>query len=154
MSSLVQTVELTPTCSIVRFAGTVLIHLLAAAILHRQPQNPQSSSTPASPSPSSSAPPLPPIQSVYIRCTSPFPQVESFVTVCVDRYNLRLEVAEGNMRDALEGYLNRRRADAGEEGEVKAVLVGTRRNDPHGGEWRRANRRAKARVGGSRVGPC
>lgn len=114
-------------------AGTVLIHLLAAAITRRhQPQQPTSPPTPSISSPAT--PTGPPIQSVYIRCTSPFPQVESFVTVCVDRYNLELEVAEGNMRDALAHYLDKRKADVGEQGEIKAVLVGTRRNDPHGGQ--------------------
>lgn len=37
------------------------------------------------------------------------------------------------MKAALQVYLDRRKQIAGEEGEIKAVLVGTRRTDPHGG---------------------
>lgn len=122
-----------------RSAGTVLIHLLAAAVIRRQAQQ----FSTASATPSTSSVPLRKMQSVYIRCTSPFPQVESFVTVCVDRYNLELQVAEGNMRDALESYLDGRREAKGEEGKIEAVMVGTRRNDPHGGQSRAGERRVK-----------
>jgi FAD synthetase len=58
---------------------------------------------------------------------SPFPQVETFVAVCAKRYRLDLEAVEGGMKDALQTYLEAHNT-------IKAVLVGTRRNDPHGGK--------------------
>jgi hypothetical protein len=56
------------------------------------------------------------------------------------------------MRDALEQYLERSKAD--KEGGVEAILVGTRRGDPHGGEstlsWPRTRTDA---CGGSALDP-
>ncbi|BGP30392.1 3'-phosphoadenosine 5'-phosphosulfate sulfotransferase [Rhodotorula toruloides] len=119
---------------------TVLVHLLAAAILRRR--NPSLVDTPPSAASSStSAVSLPPIPTIYVRCPSPFPQVEAFVSLCARWYALELEAVEGGMREALQVYVNRRKSSlalsnqngtAGRRGEIKAVLVGTRRNDPHG----------------------
>ncbi|BGP14229.1 hypothetical protein JCM10213_005880 [Rhodosporidiobolus nylandii] len=119
---------------------TVLIHLLCASFLHHLSPSSFSPSL-SSPSPSSSsssAPRLPPIPTIYIRTPSPFPQVEAFVSLCVEWYNLDLEAREGGMKEVLQGYLDARPAQSEGEGErkggsrVKAVFVGVRRNDPHG----------------------
>jgi FAD synthetase len=74
--------------------------------------------------------PPPPIRSVYVLCPSPFISVDEFVEDSVKAYDLRLVRVEGSMRDALQAYL-----DTNEGAGVEAVLVGTRRNDPHGGEY-------------------
>ncbi|GAA6008732.1 hypothetical protein JCM10207_001701 [Rhodosporidiobolus poonsookiae] len=108
---------------------TVLVHLLAAALLRRLPSLPSSSST-ASSTPHPPPPPSLSIPTVYVRCPSPFPQVEAFVSLCVAWYALELEAVEGGMKQALGEYLDRRNARGADE--VKAVLVGTRRGDPHG----------------------
>jgi len=98
-----------------------------------------------------------PIKSVYVRCTSPFPQVEEFVHACAVRYNLDLVRVDGDMKMALSEYLeilkNQQQSlpskvnghtngngnananghlEDGTELPVKAILVGTRRGDPHG----------------------
>ncbi|BGO89906.1 hypothetical protein NBRC10512_003745 [Rhodotorula toruloides] len=117
---------------------TVLVHLLAAAILRRH--NPALIDSPSSASsPSTSSSSLPPIPTIYVRCPSPFPQVEAFVSLCARWYALELEAVEGGMREALQVYVDRRKSSlalsngsGGRRGEIKAVLVGTRRNDPHG----------------------
>ncbi|KAG8778170.1 FAD1 flavin adenine dinucleotide synthetase [Ceratobasidium sp. 428] len=69
----------------------------------------------------------PPIRSVYVLCPSPFDAVEEFVELSIRAYDLRLVRVEGSMKVALQSYLE---ADEGKG--VEAVLVGTRRNDPHG----------------------
>ncbi|GAA5963632.1 hypothetical protein JCM21900_000202 [Sporobolomyces salmonicolor] len=106
---------------------TVLVHLFAASLLHHlSPSLPSSSSSSSASSPSSS--PLP-LNTIYVRCPSPFPQVEAFTSLCAARYRLALDAIEGGMKTALQGYLDRKRA-IGED--IRAVLVGTRRGDPHG----------------------
>ncbi|KDQ12530.1 hypothetical protein BOTBODRAFT_189237 [Botryobasidium botryosum FD-172 SS1] len=88
---------------------------------------------------------LPPLKSVYITCESPFTSVEDFIEEMVDVYNLRITRVSGRMKEALREYLEGSRgqdrdgrgdADANGDGPagrgVKAMLVGTRRNDPHG----------------------
>ena len=154
-------------------AGTVLVHLLAAAVLVRSSRtapngvDPQGIDPPAASTADLS--PLPRILAVYVRCVSPFPQVEAFVTLCARWYHLELDAVEGGMKEALQTYLDRRRTlaataaarstatrrrrsvdgapepaavngkesaveaahDAGEE-QIKAIMVGTRRTDPHG----------------------
>ncbi|RUS30969.1 hypothetical protein BC938DRAFT_478695 [Jimgerdemannia flammicorona] len=94
---------------------TVLLHLFAAA-LHRHLS-----------SPSDSNPIMPPIRTVYVTYPNPFPVVETFVDLCVPRYGLDFVRIPGPMKDALQQYLNM-------EKETKAILVGTRRNDPYAGE--------------------
>ncbi|GAA5830924.1 hypothetical protein JCM3766R1_006176 [Sporobolomyces carnicolor] len=98
---------------------TVLIHLLAASLLR------VSAVTSAS---------LPPIPTIYVRQPSPFPQEEKFTAVCADRYHLELEAVQGeSMKDSLRVWIENRESRLGcDEGQVKAVLVGTRRTDPHG----------------------
>lgn len=73
---------------------------------------------------------LPPIRSVYVLCPSPFKEVDEFVESSAKAYNLRLVRVPGSMRLALQAYL-----DTPEGHGVEAVLVGTRRNDPHGGKF-------------------
>ncbi|GEM12617.1 FAD synthetase [Rhodotorula toruloides] len=114
---------------------TVLVHLLAAAILRRQ--DPSLSDSPSPSSASTSSRSLPPIPTIYVRCPSPFPQVEAFVALCARWYALELETVEGGMREALQVYVDRRKTSltdgaSAQRGAIKAVLVGTRRNDPHG----------------------
>ncbi|KAG8710916.1 3'-phosphoadenosine 5'-phosphosulfate sulfotransferase [Ceratobasidium sp. 394] len=70
---------------------------------------------------------LPPIRSVYVLCPSPFVAVDEFVEASAKSYNLQLVQAEGSTKVALQSYLD----TPGGTG-VEAVLVGTRRNDPHG----------------------
>ncbi|KAI9827142.1 MAG: hypothetical protein M1832_005278 [Thelocarpon impressellum] len=66
------------------------------------------------------------LQSVYIISPSPFPEVDSFVTSSSAAYHLDLAHYELPMKAAFELYLK-------ERPRVKAILVGTRRTDPHGG---------------------
>jgi len=73
-------------------------------------------------------PPPVPLKSVYITCASPFDAVEEFVSETRSIYNLDLfRTSPGGlpMKEALEIY---QRVDP----DVKAILVGTRRDDPHG----------------------
>ncbi|GAA5976946.1 hypothetical protein JCM10908_005688 [Rhodotorula pacifica] len=168
---------------------TVLVHLLAAAVLIRT-SKPSASSTNSNATPAAAASngadssaSLPLILAVYVRCVSPFPQVEAFVTLCARWYHLELDAVEGGMKEALQTYLDRRRqqqhdgpsyppaspttardasqrrkrassphqqngtaastatpesqpptssATATESEQIKAIMVGTRRTDPHG----------------------
>ncbi|GAA5834614.1 hypothetical protein JCM9279_007060 [Rhodotorula babjevae] len=103
---------------------TVLIHLLATAILRHLYPHPFAG---ASSSPSDPPPTLPPIQTVYVRCPSPFPQVEAFVALSTHWYHLALVAIDDGMRAGLQAYL-----DLKQPAPPKAILVGTRRNDPHG----------------------
>ncbi|EJU01416.1 adenine nucleotide alpha hydrolases-like protein [Dacryopinax primogenitus] len=97
---------------------TVLLHLLAAVLLHRHP--PQSSSTP----------PWPAIPSIYVSQPSPFPLMESFVHSSTSYYSLSLLLTRHkSMKSALSAYLSLRPW-------TKAIMVGTRRQDPHGRELR------------------
>jgi FAD synthetase len=71
---------------------------------------------------------LSPLKSIYITCSSPFDAVEEFVLDTKGAYNLDLfRTSPGGipMKEALSIY---QRA----EPDVKAILVGTRRDDPHG----------------------
>jgi FAD synthetase len=69
---------------------------------------------------------MPKIQALYITHPNPFPEVEEFIKECVDRYFLDMITIEDQMKLALTKYSEQRP-------EIKAILVGTRRNDPHGG---------------------
>ncbi|PHH88313.1 hypothetical protein CDD83_7693 [Cordyceps sp. RAO-2017] len=68
--------------------------------------------------------PVEPLQAIYIAPPDPFPEVEDFVAVSAERYNLDLMRYALPMRDALEAYRRDRPP-------VKAVFMGTRRTDPH-----------------------
>ncbi|KAL1303555.1 hypothetical protein AAFC00_006925 [Neodothiora populina] len=71
--------------------------------------------------------PLPPrLQSVYIVTPHTFPQVEKFVESTTETYFLDLAHYKKPMREAFEDYLQDKRS-------VRAIFVGTRRTDPHGG---------------------
>ncbi|KAF9108110.1 3'-phosphoadenosine 5'-phosphosulfate sulfotransferase [Mortierella sp. AM989] len=67
-----------------------------------------------------------PIPSIYVTHKNPFGQVERFVDDEIERYNLDLLRIPGPMKKALEDY-NALKSD------IKAIMVGTRRDDPHGG---------------------
>ena len=125
--------------------GTVLLHLVSASIGRRTSSQTGSKS----------------LSSVYIPVPSPFPQLESFIDDAAAAYKLNLfhcphptgpsfpvesvptpgaqaapaaerpkhvKGGEG-MRLALELYKNR-------FPQIEAILIGTRRSDPHGGEFR------------------
>lgn len=71
------------------------------------------------------------LQSIYIVSKDPFPQVESFTLETSKKYHLALlRVERENMREAFAEYLSPQGAGK----HVKAILVGTRRTDPHGGQ--------------------
>jgi FAD synthetase len=66
------------------------------------------------------------LQSVYIVSPHPFVEVDCFVDYSVRAYALDLARYAMPMKTAFETYLRDRPL-------VKAILVGTRRTDPHGG---------------------
>ncbi|KAF7187464.1 putative FAD synthase [Pseudocercospora fuligena] len=71
--------------------------------------------------------PLPPtLRSVYIVSPNPFTSVTSFVQRSSHQYHLSLSQYHKPMREAFSAYLS-------DHPEVKAIFVGTRRTDPHGG---------------------
>ncbi|PSN61894.1 adenine nucleotide alpha hydrolases-like protein [Corynespora cassiicola Philippines] len=65
------------------------------------------------------------IQCVYIQDEHPFPEVEAFVESSVKIYSLSLLEYAKPMKLAFTRYLR-------DTPSVKAILVGTRRTDPHG----------------------
>jgi FAD synthetase len=65
------------------------------------------------------------LQSVYIESAHPFPEVETFVRAASATYSLALTRYPPGMKAGFAAYLRARPA-------VRAVLVGTRRTDPHG----------------------
>lgn len=66
------------------------------------------------------------IKSVYIRPEHPFEEVDEFVHSSAKEYGLDLATSTKPMKAAFGEYLD-------EHPEVKAIFVGTRRTDPHGG---------------------
>lgn len=69
---------------------------------------------------------LPPrLQSVYIISPHPFAEVDDFVNHSISTYRLDLARYTQPMKEAFRVYLE-------EHKNVKAILVGTRRTDPHG----------------------
>jgi FAD synthetase len=134
--------------SLLCFTGTVLVHLLAAVLYARHaigeqtrakadggsgmncPSKERSEATSSSDASNARLTSLyPPIRSVYITAPYPFEALDTFVDISAQRYNLNLVRFGGGMKIALERFLD---GDVGKG--VKAVLVGTRRGDPHGGE--------------------
>nr|XP_044994174.1 FAD synthase isoform X1 [Jaculus jaculus]XP_044994175.1 FAD synthase isoform X1 [Jaculus jaculus] len=85
---------------------TALLHLVHAAVQRKFPDVPK------------------PLQILYIRSTSPFPELEQFLQDTVKRYDLRLLEAEGNMKQALSELQK-------QHPQLEAVLMGTRRTDPY-----------------------
>ena len=72
---------------------------------------------------------FPPIRSIYITAPNPFPTLDQFVLDTAKGYNIDLHHFGGGMKAALKAYLGCQ----GGEG-VSAMLMGTRRSDPNGGE--------------------
>lgn len=70
---------------------------------------------------------LPPtLRSVYIISPNPFPAVTSFVNHSAQTYHLSLDRYHKPMKEAFASYLAHNPS-------VRAIFVGTRRTDPHGG---------------------
>lgn len=116
---------------------TVLLHLLYNVLSNPSPPHPP---LPA-PSPSNLST-LPPLKAIYITSPAPFPEVEHFVDHTAEAYHLDLVRIEGGMKAALAVYLGEREDRRNEPGwgtgkGVQAVLVGTRRGDPHGCAFQR-----------------
>jgi len=65
------------------------------------------------------------VQCVYIQDAHPFPEVEDFVARSITIYSLALLEYAKPMKEAFADYIN-------DTPSVKAILVGTRRTDPHG----------------------
>ncbi|KAF8943129.1 FAD1 flavin adenine dinucleotide synthetase [Haplosporangium gracile] len=108
---------------------TVLLHLFVAVLYKIHGAEQQQHTPPDTPQHEQQRPPHPqryPIASIYVTDKNPFGQVERFVDDEIERYNLNLIRIPGPMKKALEEYnlLN---------GDVNAIMVGTRRDDPHGG---------------------
>ncbi|MCJ1480606.1 3'-phosphoadenosine 5'-phosphosulfate sulfotransferase [Schaereria dolodes] len=67
------------------------------------------------------------LESIYIVPPHPFPEVDVFVDASSHQYCLSLErFARESMKAAFADYLAEKR-------KIKAIFVGTRRTDPHGG---------------------
>jgi len=125
--------------------GTVLLHLYAGAIARRL--GPEET--------------MKPIHAIYIPVPSPFAVLEDFIQDCVKEYNLDLfsckpeatEIESVVTPRGSDGhnYINRPKAVGkakGGEGmrqalqsykdqfpHITAILIGTRRTDPHGGAF-------------------
>lgn len=108
--------------------GTVLLHLYAAALAKRT----------ISPS----------IPALYIPVPSPFPALEAFITHAARLYNLRILTCTPPSSTATSAETVTPDGDASTDGvnmrkalelyrtycpTVEAILIGTRRTDPHGG---------------------
>lgn len=103
---------------------TVLIHLMAACLFARHQAQRRESVEAATTSATMLYPPIP---AIYITAPSPFPVLETFVETSAAIYNLHLVREGGGMKAALQTFLA-----TGVGHGVQAVLVGTRRGDPHG----------------------
>ena len=64
-------------------------------------------------------------KAVYVAIKDPFKEVDDFVTTSAQEHHLDVIKIQKPMREAFEDYLHA-------HNEVKAILVGTRRTDPHG----------------------
>ncbi|KAA8570751.1 hypothetical protein EYC84_000146 [Monilinia fructicola] len=109
----------------------LLILLLAALSNHQSPPSTgtaPATSTSTSTSPATAPPPLPPkLPSVYILSPHPFPEVDDFVATSSAHYHLSLSRYASPMKQAFAQYLD-------EHKHIRAILVGTRRTDPHGAD--------------------
>ena len=65
------------------------------------------------------------VQCVYIQDAHPFQEVEAFVASSINIYSLALLEYAKPMKEAFTDYIR-------DTPSVKAILVGTRRTDPHG----------------------
>ncbi|KAI7868790.1 hypothetical protein BDF14DRAFT_1790918 [Spinellus fusiger] len=66
-----------------------------------------------------------PLRTVFVTYPNPFPHVDTFVKVCVHRYQLECMAIPGPMQGALQEFLDHSIP------RPKAVFVGIRRNDPY-----------------------
>jgi len=97
-------------------------HSTAAKTASSSSSYTSTSYTPAPPPP----PHIPPhAKSCFVTPPQTFPEVDTFVTSCAMRYNLDVERISLPMKPAFTQYLQH-------HPHVQAVLVGTRRTDPHG----------------------
>lgn len=87
---------------------TVLLHLVVAAMYHKMKGEE-----------------IRRIQSVYVTCRNPFPEIDQFVDLCAKRYYLDSVSIPGPMRQALQQFLDVVKV------RPEAILVGIRRNDPY-----------------------
>ncbi|KAI9240445.1 MAG: hypothetical protein BYD32DRAFT_408466 [Podila humilis] len=101
---------------------TVILHLFVAVLYKLHGSGSESASTSTNTSQQMAR-----IPSIYVTHKNPFGQVERFVDDEIERYDLDLLRIPGPMKKALEEY----HALKGDK--VKAIMVGTRRDDPHGG---------------------
>ncbi|XP_028910511.1 FAD synthase isoform X1 [Ornithorhynchus anatinus] len=85
---------------------TALLHLVHAALQRKHPGAAE------------------PLQVLYIRIVSPFPELEQFLEDTANRYGLRTLTGGGPMKEALEEV---RRQHPG----LEAVFMGTRSTDPY-----------------------
>lgn len=94
---------------------TALMHLLRAALYKHQSMV-QNDST------SSSEDPL---VCLYVLYKKGFPEMDRFVEDSIQRYNLELAKRAGPMKQGLQSF-------KGQYPGIRAILVGTRRDDPYG----------------------
>ncbi|XP_036778252.2 FAD synthase isoform X3 [Manis pentadactyla] len=85
---------------------TALLHLFHAAVQRKYPEAQE------------------PIQILYVRGISPFPELEQFLQDTIKRYNLQVLEADGDMKQALTEL-------QAQHPQLEAVLMGTRRTDPY-----------------------
>ncbi|ODV92353.1 hypothetical protein CANCADRAFT_85596 [Tortispora caseinolytica NRRL Y-17796] len=65
------------------------------------------------------------IPCVYVRSANPFPELEDFIKQCAVTYSLDIQWISLPLKQALQEYLKSIPS-------IKAMLIGTRRTDPHG----------------------
>ncbi|ESO89349.1 hypothetical protein LOTGIDRAFT_106425 [Lottia gigantea] len=85
---------------------TVLLHLVYAAVKRKYPSIDKK------------------LKSLYIRSKLPFPEVEKFIQIARDRYNLNELMYYGRIKDCMGELKN-------QHPEIKAVFMGTRNTDPY-----------------------
>lgn len=66
-----------------------------------------------------------PTKSLYIKCRSPFKEVDDFVDSSAKYFNLDIETKELSMKQALEEFINQNK-------KIKVIIIGTRESDPNG----------------------
>lgn len=69
------------------------------------------------------------LRTVFVTYPNPFPHVDAFVKVCIQRYKLDCIYIPGPMKQALQQYID------GSSRPTKAIFVGIRRTDPYAGKF-------------------